>query len=185
MPPSQQDRFGKIIEPHLGALYRAAYRLHRNRIDSEDLVQDVCVRAFDKFDQLIAADAPRAWLLRVQYNLFVDTARRNARLPMESLDAEERSANVELAAGAGPVAEAVAEQLTDRLACAWHSLTKDQQALLSLRTEGYTLAEIAEIADVPMSALKARLHRARVRLGKLLDTHSHRLRLAANTGEAI
>jgi DNA-directed RNA polymerase specialized sigma24 family protein len=51
---------------------------------------------------------------------------------------------------------------------AWQHLEKDQRALLALHAEGYTLEELHEITDLTTDVLKARLYRARVRLGKLL-----------------
>jgi hypothetical protein len=55
MPDKTNQRFHRLIEPHLDALFRAAYRLTRNRPDAEDLVQEACVRAFERL----------SWLLRV------------------------------------------------------------------------------------------------------------------------
>jgi DNA-directed RNA polymerase specialized sigma24 family protein len=48
MPDKTNQRFHRLIEPHLDALFRAAYRLTRNRPDAEDLVQEACVRAFER-----------------------------------------------------------------------------------------------------------------------------------------
>ncbi len=180
---SDSDRFETLITPHLEALFSAAYRLHRDRVDAEDLVQDVCLRAYDRFEQFAAATAPRAWLLRVQYNLYVDGVRRSARTPTEALDEKTHLALSEYADDPGPVAEAEAEELAGRLSVAWRSLTSDQQALLALQTEGYTLAELSAITTLPVGALKARLHRARVRLGKLVGINSSEPQLAVQAGE--
>ena len=42
------------------------------------------------------------------------------------------------------------------------------RGLLALHVEGYTLAELEAMTDLSADVLKARLYRARVRLGKLL-----------------
>jgi DNA-directed RNA polymerase specialized sigma24 family protein len=47
-------------------------------------------------------------------------------------------------------------------------LKGEQRALLALQVEGYTLAELSTMTDLSTDVLKARLYRARVRLGKLL-----------------
>src|SRR5262245_25520917 len=75
-------RFQKLIEPHLDALFRAAYRLARNRADAEDLVQEACVRAFDHIAELRASEPVKGWLLRVLHNSFVDGVRRAKRSPI-------------------------------------------------------------------------------------------------------
>jgi RNA polymerase sigma-70 factor (ECF subfamily) len=181
MPPIDPQRLAALIEPHLDALYRSAYRLCRRPADAQDLVQDVCVRAHAKAEQLERCAAPRAWLLRVQYNLHVDTARREARRRTEPLDAAEARAS----ADPGPDGYAEADLLAETLMAAWQSLNADQQALLALHAEGYSLAEMAEITRLPIGALKARLHRARARLGKLLTLQRQGPRIAAASGESL
>ncbi len=161
------DELAALIEPHLNALFRAAYRLTGNRPDAEDLVQDVCLRAHAHIVSLKSAAHPKAWLLKVQYRTFVDGIRRRRRSPLatgEDFDATRASDE--------PTPEdategSLAEQ---RVLAAWRQLDKEQRALLALHVEGYSLAELEAITDLTTDVLKARLYRARVRLGKLLAT---------------
>jgi RNA polymerase sigma factor (sigma-70 family) len=166
MKPARHADFARLIAPHAEALFRAAYRLTCNRADAEDLVQDVCVRAFANLRTLEALERPKSWLLKIQYRVFVDGARRRGRSPLratgEDLDASHASAD--------PTLEEVAEgSLAERrILDAWSRLDTEQRALLALHVEGYTLAELESITDLSADVLKARLYRARVRLGKLL-----------------
>src|SRR5215203_2919502 len=82
MSKHDPQRFAALIEPHLDAVFRAAYRLSRNRADAEDLVQETCVRAYLKIDQLREAQPVKGWLLRVMHNLFVDGVRRARLAPV-------------------------------------------------------------------------------------------------------
>jgi RNA polymerase sigma-70 factor (ECF subfamily) len=166
MANAEQQKFATLIAPHLRALFRAAYRLTGHRADAEDLVQDVCVRAYANFASLRAAAEPKAWLLKVEYRLFVDGVRRRARSPLsatgEDFDATRRSNEP------GPE-DAVEGTLTEhRILGALSKLDKQQRILLALHVEGYSLAEIEAITDLSTDVLKARLYRARVRLGSLL-----------------
>src|SRR5690606_19727912 len=177
-------RFAALIEPHLDALFRAAYRLCRSVPDAEDLVQDVCLRVYDRRGQLERADSPRAWLLRVQLNLHIDAAWRR-RAVAEPLDDERHGARpLPGPDEQGPGEHAEAARLAEMLNRGWRLLTPDQQALLALYAEGYSLAEMIEITGVPLGALKARLHRARARLGSLLDADRQPPRIAAVSGES-
>jgi RNA polymerase sigma-70 factor (ECF subfamily) len=50
-------------------------------------------------------------------------------------------------------------------------LTAEQRAVFVLRdAHGFSEAEVAHALEIDVSAVKARLHRARVRLRKLLST---------------
>jgi RNA polymerase sigma factor (sigma-70 family) len=166
MTRAEHAEFARLIAPHLDALFRAAYRLTGNRADAEDLVQDVCVRAYANLRSLEELERPKSWLMKVQYRLFVDGARRRGRSPLrasaDDLDATCASEEPDLEEIAdGSLAEG-------RLLAAWGRLDKEQRALLALHVEGYTLAELQSITDLSTDVLKARLYRARLRLGKLL-----------------
>src|SRR5262245_47600101 len=89
MNPAMNDTgdnaFSNLVAPHVDALYRAAYRLTGNRPDAEDLFQDTCVRAFANLAELERVDRPRAWLIKVQYRVFLDAARRRRKSPLRPL----------------------------------------------------------------------------------------------------
>lgn len=166
-PLSAIERFAALVEPHYEVLYRAAYRLTRSTHDAEDLTQEVCVRAYPRLSQLERLEKPRAWLLRVMYRLFVDWTRRYERTHVESMETVDMEA---LESGEAGPAELVDLLLDGRhLDLAWQRLDREQRGLLALHdVEGYTLAELNQITGLKEGTLKSRLHRARVRLGKLL-----------------
>lgn len=163
------SRFDAIVGPCFTALYRTAYRLAGSRADAEDLFQEVCLRAYTALDDLEDVDSPMAWLLRVQYRLFVDDTRRRKRSPVRPLDRDEELSRVLVSEDPGPEDEIDGRETGRRLQTAWVRLRKDQRALLSLVAEGYSLAEIEEITGLSNGAIRARLHRARARLATLLD----------------
>ena len=86
---SESDRFAALIRQHYEALYRAAYRLTRSPTDAEDLVQEVCVRAYPYIDEVEGLEQPRSWLLRVLYRRFVDLHRRYERSHVRAIGDDE------------------------------------------------------------------------------------------------
>ena len=164
---SPEARFAAIVEPHYELMYRVGYRLTRSVQDAEDLAQEVCVRAFPRLDELERLEQPRGWLLRVLFRLFVDSSRRYERKHVGSLD--DIDADALVCDGPSPADEAERALTQRRLSRAWQHLDKEQRALLALHdVEGYTLLELRELTGLKDGTLKSRLHRARVRLGKLL-----------------
>ncbi len=172
---SPAARFEALIQPHFDALHRSAYRLTGNVHDAEDLVQEVCVRAYPKLSELEQLDRPRSWLLRVLYRLFVDLTRswEHSRVqPLSTMEEEEWGMTM-ASADPGPEALAGGSQIEERLDRAWRHMTREQRALLGLHdVEGYSLAELREITGLQLGTLKSQLHRARIRLGKLLQRES-------------
>jgi RNA polymerase sigma-70 factor, ECF subfamily len=176
-----EQRFASLVQPHFAALYRAAMRLTRRRADAEDLVQEVCLRACSRLDDLGAVTSSRAWLMRALYHLFIDATRRKRRQSSISLPGDD-AAGAPPSEEAGPERLAEAGRMHERLAAVWERLDAEQRALLSLHAEGHDLEELAAIFAVNKNALSARLHRARQRLAKLLaaDEATPALRFVEN-----
>jgi RNA polymerase sigma-70 factor (ECF subfamily) len=154
-------RFTALIEPQLEALFRAAYRLSRNRADADDLVQETCVRAFLRIGDFREGHPVKPWLLRVMHNLFVDGTRRARLGAVERGVGREHPADSTESPEPNPEAVAYTTQREELLQRAWVKLDRGHRALLALKAEGYTLAEIGEITGLATEALTARLYRAR------------------------
>lgn len=161
-------RFSNLVEPHLDALFRAAYRLTRNRADAQDLVQDTCVRACARLDLLDDSGPVKAWLLRVMHNLFVDGVRRERSSPVTRVAEAGDSMAQAICPAPTPEQSLDSRQRAAQIERAWSRLDRGHRALLALRAEGYTLAEISAITHIAMDALTMRLYRARQSLTRCL-----------------
>ena len=170
---SAELEFEQLIRPHLDGIYGRAYALTGNVQDAEDLTQEVCIRASSRLDELAQHENPRAWLMHVLYRLFVDLVRSRRRSPIKLMAPENAQASVDAAVSTepGPEQQADASTFLKRLHLAWERLTSDEQLLLALHSvEGLSLAEIQDITGLPVGTIKSRLHRSRIRLGKLIAT---------------
>ena len=176
------ERFESLILSHYRALFRAAYRMTRSVADAEDLVQEVCVRSFPRLDELEALDKPRHWLMRVLYRLVIDKSRRFERRHVESLDVD--GADELVSPDLDPAEQSDVLRERERLDRAWRRLTDDERILLALHdVEGYSLAELNLMLGLKEGTMKSRLHRARVRLGKLLRGEERPVSLEVVVGE--
>lgn len=181
---SDASRFATLVQQHYASLYRAAYRLTRSAADAEDLVQEVCTRAYPRFGEIESLEQPRGWLFRVLYRLFIDTRRRYERTNVRAIVDGEDFVSDE----PGPAEEADRALDRLRLDVAWQHLNAEQRLLLALHdVEGYTLAEIQSLTGLKEGTIKSRLHRARVRLGRLLRREAAETELLANevSGNAL
>ncbi|MEX2124857.1 MAG: sigma-70 family RNA polymerase sigma factor [Woeseia sp.] len=168
MSNSDARYFKGLIEPHLDALFRAAFRLARNRADAEDLVQEACIRAYQRIPEFDESRHVKAWLLHVLHNVFIDGARRARRSPVMSLGNGTDPVRSSPCTDPGPEESACTSQREEQLQCAWSKLEPGQRSLLALRAEGYRLSEIAEITGLAIAVLNARLYRARQSFARYL-----------------
>lgn len=158
---TEQDRLlEQLFERWRGPLYGHLCRMVGDAERAEELLQDVFLRAYCALPRLPAGANQRAWLYRIAANAAHDHLRRQRLRAWLPLPDEERSSATE---GAGPAAEA-SPDLDEALAvqAALQTLKPIyRQALLLYSIEGLSLAELAEVLGIGLSAAKMRLARAR------------------------
>ncbi len=168
VPDFGKGPFYTLVAPHLDRLFRVACRLLGNTADARDLVQDTCLIACENLPELAASSNPDRWLLRVQRNRFIDRARRRQRAPVVTLRVPARTERL-ASTDAGPEELLLRDDDERALDLAFQQLDETHRLLLSLRAEGYGLAEIEAITGIGKDVLRARLHRARRSLAHHLD----------------
>ena len=157
---SEHARFEERVLPHLDAGYNLARWLTRNVEDSEDVVQDACVRALKYAGSLRDGDA-RAWFLTIVRHAFYDWCKRNR--PVEIV--KDDGAAIDLAvdpAAVDPEQAALRSSESRLLSDAVAELPLAYREVLILREiEELSYKEIARIADIPIGTVMSRLARAR------------------------
>lgn len=144
------QRFLDTYEPLRPELYRYARHLTRSPWDAEDLAQESLARAFVLVAQMSAPPPnPRAWLLRVASNAWIDRVRR-AKLELppaeEPITSDPRAARE----AAGTVLALLAPQ--------------ERAAVVLKDAFDLSLEEVSGILGTTVGAVKAALHRGRTKL---------------------
>ncbi len=139
------------------ALRRYAHALLRDREGADDLVQDCLERALARRRHWRGDGPVRAWLFRILLNRFRDGLRSAAgRTRLVSLDLI-----AEPVQSGGQEAHLALREVHDAMG----RLPFDQRAaLLLVALEGMTLAEAAQVLEIPEGTLVSRLGRARAAL---------------------
>ena len=159
--------FDTLVEEQTGFVYNVAYRMMGNPHDAEDVVQDAFLSAYRAWDRFRGESRPSTWLYRITVNAALMRLRKNrkgAQVTQVGLD------DVEIVDWSQvPERGAANSELRDRLLEGIGLLPPDLKAAVVMRdVEGLSNAEAAGALDISVSALKSRLHRARVILRKHL-----------------
>jgi RNA polymerase sigma-70 factor (ECF subfamily) len=157
-PPSWEE----VVTEHSARVYRLAYRLTGNRHDAEDLTQEVFVRVFRSLSSYRPGTF-EGWLHRITTNLFLDQARRKARIRFDALaeDADSRMPG----RIAAPDTHMLDGQFDDDVEAALAELPPDFRAAVVLcDIEGLTYEEIADVLGVKLGTVRSRIHRGRAML---------------------
>lgn len=139
--------------------------------DAEDLVQDVCVKAFLRLDEFEQIEYQYAWLLKVLYHQFIDMQRSRNRSAMGNAETGTESLDPDSVSGYSRQPDELVEQehQIGRILWAMSILGDDSCSLVALHdVEGLTIQELVEMTGKPSGTIKAQLHRTRSKLGRLL-----------------
>ena len=157
-----EQEFTDVFSEHKDQVFRFAWRLTGSATAAEDITQDCFLTLWRTPSRYDAGRGPlRSFLLGVARNLVLKRWRAEGRLvPIEDDDmvAEQPVDHVAGAEVGATVAHAIA------------ALPSPQREVLILAEyEELRLEEIAGIVGVEVTAVKARLHRARTNLRRMLS----------------
>ncbi|HWS59191.1 MAG TPA: RNA polymerase sigma factor SigE [Actinotalea sp.] len=153
----------QIVSEHSARVYRLAYRLTGNQHDAEDLTQETFVRVFRSLSTYTPGTF-EGWLHRITTNLFLDQARRRARIRMDPLGDDAQTVP-------GPVGLGTPERgfehanLDHDVQRALDALSPEFRAAVVLcDIEGLSYEEIALTLGIKLGTVRSRIHRARALL---------------------
>jgi RNA polymerase sigma-70 factor (ECF subfamily) len=158
--------FDQIVRTQYNALYAHALRRLSQHEAAEDAVQDTLLRAYRALPNLDGDLALRAWLHRILTNVCHDEGNRRRRqqglvekvaaLPEETAD--------------DPIEEAVLHDTVRIMSEALQDLPDAYREALVLRyVDGLSFREVAEATGVTEENARARVHRGRLALHKVLS----------------
>jgi RNA polymerase sigma-70 factor (ECF subfamily) len=165
--------FEAAVKENVDALYRGALRMTGNRQEAEDLVQETFLRAYRFQHQFQPGTNFKAWLFKIQTNLYRSRYRKQWNAPQSLDDTEEfylyQHLGPDNATGDDPAAEALDHLGVEEVRKAIEDLPPAYRAAVLLTdVEGFSYKETAEILEVPVGTVMSRLHRGRQRLQKSL-----------------
>ena len=178
-----QEAFTQLVETYQNPVYNLCYRMLGNAEAAEDAAQETFWRAYKNLDRYDHERPFPTWLLSIAAHYCIDQQRRK-RLPSIDLDeiieysAEDPTPNPESATIKSEFSEDVQRQLAqlsegDRAVLVlryWHELSED---------------EICETLKITKSAVKSRLHRARLHMADQWSDSQNSLPMEGRYNETL
>jgi len=147
------DRFETLLAAHRTILERFLRFRLPCIADADDVMQEVCLTAYRKFDQLKDPSAFKPWILTIARNKCNDFFRRQA-IRMEIPIDELHESKLSYSFGGYTLLDTVSETL--------HKLgDKDKQILYLYYFKNLPQSEIAARLQIPLGTVKRRLHDAK------------------------
>lgn len=147
--------FEALYRMHVGRTYALALRMLGDRLEAEEVTQDIWVRAWRRLDSFRGESSFTTWLHRLAVNRVLDHLRTRKRREGRSTSLEDPAA----------LARSVPRDRTEErleLERALAGLPEGARTVFVLHeVEGLKCREVAELIEVEVGTVKAQLHRAR------------------------
>ena len=160
------ESFGLIVERYAGKLGRYARKFLLGPEDSQDLVQEVFIKAYRNIKSFDADRRFSPWIYRIAHNEFVNAGKKRWKEKIFSFDFDTLFPHpmAREAADAGVEAREAREMLDE---CMGMLDAKYREPLVLFYFEGMDYREIADIMRIPVSSVGVRMARGRDRLKKI------------------
>ena len=168
----EKELFHELIRPYERSVYLTAYAVLRNPEDAEEVAQETMLKAFAHLEQLRSDTKFKAWLLHIAINEARLRRRKDRKHIYESIDEDQAGREEgnfmprQFADWRDLPSEPLERQeLKAAITRALHSLPDIYREIFVLRdVQRLSVQETAGVLDISISAVKTRLHRARLQM---------------------
>ena len=175
LPPTPEQ----VFRDYAPRIYSLALRMLGNEADAEDVTQEVLLQLIRKLDTFRGESAFPTWLHRITVNAALAHRRKRAnredkhvREPLDNFLEDGRHAADVRHWSLSPDQEALDRETRDLIEKAIAGLPDAYRDVYVLAdVEGLSNPEIADILGMSLSAVKSRLHRARLVMRNALAPH--------------
>lgn len=167
-----------LYDRYAGALYALVFRIVKDGIAAEGLVQETFLKVWQKAGEYTGVGAPGAWIFRIARNKALDHLRRGKVRPVSS--EKELESHYTLTDSESDTSmthtEIAVEQIyhRDHLRSALAELPAEQRQCLELAYfEGMTQTEIALHTHAPLGTIKTRIKMGLHKMERLLRSYGY------------
>lgn len=169
------EAFGELVRRYQAKILLLQRRLTRDSALAEDLSQETFLRAWQKLHTFKGTGSFGGWLASLSRNVFLQHIRRHRQQRNESpLEEVEPPA---------PERDDAALADLDRLLGVLNA--EDQVIMVLNYAYGLSNVEVADVVDMPVGTVKARIHRAKARIREQFDPDTGTHRPSADGNDAI
>lgn len=187
-----KEILAKEVLVNLSALHRFAFSICQSKQQSEELVSETIVKAFENRQQLREEGKIRQWLFRILNNVFISNYRKNKKeKPLDlsqnmddSFSLYEQVGFSSFTDGGSPEKEFINKITSQKIQDAINELPHEFKTTLVLcDVNEFSYAEIAIITQVAIGTVRSRIARARNLLQKQLWIYANEMGITSKHKE--
>ena len=164
----KQIEFKRLYQPHFKSLQNTAFRLTRNNMEAQDLLQETLYKAYRGFSSFEPETNFRAWIFRIMINTYLTHYRKRVKQPFKVSydDLEEftlyQKSDLDYHSTVEQVESIGGELFDDDVQNALNKLPYYFRLIVLLYdVEGFSYQEISKMVNIPVGTVMSRLSRGR------------------------
>jgi len=163
------NSFGILVERYEKRITRYGKKFLSRNEDIQDIVQDVCIKAYTNSQGFDAERKFSPWLYRIAHNEFVNALKKRKRYSLSFFDPD--TLFPQLSSKETADAKVHIQEIQDMLNCSLDKLgLKYREPLILYYFEDLDYKEISEVLHIPSSTVGVRLKRGKQALKRIYDT---------------
>lgn len=190
--PGNTRSYEELVQRHMTHVHSIVYRIVNHKEEAEDITQEVFVKVYHSLKKFEQQAAFSSWLYRIATNSALDSldktrrhskniAPKTPRYSEESAEAFE-ALHLQASSMPGPEERAIQNELRECINGVLKKLDREHAYLLIMRDfDDLSYDEIARTLTAGLSAVKMRIHRARLAFRELFSQSCGKVYLALST----
>jgi len=167
------DSFSILVQCYQNQLYKFIYKLTVSKEDTEDILQEVFIRAYNNLYKYNNSWSFSTWLYNIAVNVF-KTQYKKKKKSLESFDSEQID-YISCSISDCPDSAYEMKEQRELIVKLINGLKNDQKIALVLKhIQGFSYKEIADILEVSPEAAKMKVQRARKMILNKVDNMKER-----------
>jgi RNA polymerase sigma-70 factor, ECF subfamily len=162
-------KYNYLVNQHKSKIYSYAYYMLRNRMDADDITQEVFIRIWKNMG-LFKLTSARSWIMKTTHNLCLDYLRnRKTALERNRFVDDEEGDDLKDDLNYSPDDAAYYSYMDEHIKAAIARLPENLRSVFIMyEIQGFKYTEISTMLEIPLNSIKVYLLRARKRLQKEL-----------------
>jgi RNA polymerase sigma-70 factor, ECF subfamily len=176
--PHNSQSYERLIQRHMNHVYRTVYRIIGNQEDAEEVAQDVFLKVHNHIKKFEQQSSFSTWLYRIAVNSALDALDKKKRRMSKGMYTSEQGDKKQTdqrdqeelshPSPEDPEEKILQKELRECINSVFRKLEREQAEVLVMHDlDELSYDEISHIMDAGLSAVKMRIHRARLAFQKV------------------
>lgn len=178
--PGNTQSYELLMQRYMNRVYGLVYRVVLNKEEAEDITQEVFMKVYNHIKKFEQQASFSSWLYRVATNSALDALDKMKRRPQSATftksnqparnEEETDPPYFQSPSKAGPEERVIQAELRECIRRVLEKLDREQAQVLIMRDfDDLSYDEIAKALEASLSAIKMRIHRARLAFQKIFN----------------